>query len=164
MRLSAVVALCVALIASSGVRQTAGPSVRFHHYHFRVPDPAASMNQAATSFKGTRVLLRGLGVGVRVGTTYALFDRVDASTSSAAARGTIEAAYDSARRWLSDQGVGVDSDADSARADLAAMFADEQLDHIAFTTADTSSVVSLLLSHGAKPIRQTDDSRLFRTD
>ena len=163
MRLSAVVVLCMVLIASSGVQQPAAPSVRFHHFHFRVPDPAASMNEAATSLKGTRVLLRGLGVGVRVGTTYALFDRIDASTS-AASHDTIDAEYDSARRWLSGQGIRVDADADSARTDLAAMFADQPLDHIAFTTIDTSGVVSLLLSHGAKPIRQTDDSRLFRTD
>ena len=138
--------------------------MRFHHYHFRVPDPAAAMNQAATSLKGIRVLLRGLGVGVRVGSTYALFDRIDASSSSAAPHDTIEAAYDSARRWLSGQGIQVVPDTDSARSDLAAMFAGESLDHLAFTTADTSEVVSLLVSHGAKPIRQTDDSRLFPTD
>jgi len=164
MRLSAVLVLFVALISSSGVQQRAAPSVRFHHYHFRVPDPAASMNQAATALKGTRVLLRGLGVGVRIGTTYALFDRIDASTPGAAAHDSIDAAYDSARGWLSGQGISVEPDSDGARAGLAAMFSAEPLDHIAFTTADTSGVVSVLLSHGAKPIRQTDDSRLFRTD
>ena len=37
------------------------------------------MNQGAITLKGTRVLLRGLGVGVRVGGEYALFDRLDVS-------------------------------------------------------------------------------------
>src|SRR5689334_2412335 len=152
MRVSAVVVLCIALIASTRVQEPTAALVRFHHYHFRVPDPAASMNQAASSLKGTRVLLRGLGVGVRVSAAYALFDRIDASTPGTSGQDSIERAYDSARRWLSGQGISVDADADNARADLAAMFADAQLDHIAFTTADTSGVVSLLLSHGAKPI------------
>jgi hypothetical protein len=146
------------------VQQPAAPSVRFHHYHFRVADPAAAMNEAANSLKGTRVLLRGLGVGVRVGAEYALFDRIDASASGVGASDTIDAAYESARQWLGAHGVGVDSGADRTRTDLAKMFANEQLDHVAFTTADTSAVVSFLLSHGAKPIRQTDDSRVFRAD
>src|SRR5215510_3398134 len=76
------------------------PSVRFHHYHFRVAEPAAAMNQGAIALKGTRVLLRGLGVGIRVGGEYALFDRLDVSEAPVGARVSISTAYSAAREWL----------------------------------------------------------------
>jgi len=139
------------------------PSVRFHHFHFRVTEPAASMNQGAIALKGTRVLLRGLGVGVRVGGEYALFDRLDVSEVPADARPTVANAYADAREWLIARGVGVDPDLGTTRADFESMFGTDVLDHIGFTTADTSGVVAALVAHGAKPVRQTDDSRLFRT-
>jgi Heavy metal binding domain len=139
------------------------PSVRFHHFHFRVAEPAASMNQAAIALKGTRVLLRGLGVGVRVGGEYALFDRLDASEVLADTRPSLSAAYAAAREWLSAHGVDVDADRGTTRADFETMFASETLDHIGFTTGDTSGVVAALIAHGAKAGQQTDDSRLFRT-
>ena len=140
------------------------PSVRFHHFHFRVTEPAASMNQGAIALKGTRVLLRGLGVGIRVGGEYALFDRLDISDVSAAARPSAANAYAAARDWLIARGVEVDPDRGTTRADFESMFGAEVLDHVGFTTADTSGAVAALLAHGAKPIRQTDDSRLFRAN
>ena len=141
----------------------AGPSVRFHHFHFRVTDPAGSMNRAATAFNGTRVLLRGLGVGVRVGSDYALFDRLDTGGGTVKASAAIEAAYDSARQWLVSNGIEIESSPDGVRTELAAMFRSEALDHIAFTSADTAQVVAALLARGVRPVRQTDESRLFRT-
>lgn len=164
MRALAAILLCIVAFVGTRSPPQATPSVRFHHFHFRVADPAAAMNQAATSLRGTRVLLRGLGVGVRVGAAYALFDRIDVSAPGSRGSDSIETAYDAARGWLSAHGIGVNPDADSTRTDLAGMFASEQLDHIAFTTADTSAIVALLVSRGDKPIRQTDDSRLFKTD
>src|SRR5436190_997609 len=112
-------------------------SVRFHHFHFRVEDPARSMNQAATFLNGTRVLLRGLGVGARIGREYVLFDRLDVSGTVAESHQPAAQAYDAARRWLIAHGVEVQPDAASAAPALAAMFATESLDHVAFTTADT---------------------------
>jgi hypothetical protein len=138
-------------------------SVRFHHFHFRVDDPARSMNQAASSLNGTRVLLRGLGVGARIGSEYVLFDRLDTSEPRPT-RQPVGTAYAAALAWLVDHGVEVESNPASVRQALAAMFDTEALDHVAFTTADTSVVVSSLLARGAKPWRQTDDSRFFRTD
>jgi hypothetical protein len=161
----AVALACAAWVAASTFSFTAGagPSVRFHHFHFRVLDPAASMNRAATTLNGTRVLLRGLGVGVRVGSDYALFDRLDVSDRAVDADGSIEKAYDSARGWLVSHGVEIEPSDGGGRAELAAMFRSEALDHIAFTTADTSTVVAALLAHNARLLRQTDESRLFRT-
>src|SRR5215510_1904412 len=100
-KLHLLVAVCGLLCAvpASPVSLPA-PSVRFHHFHFRVAEPAASMNQGAIALKGTRVLLRGLGVGVRVGGEYALFDRLDASEVLVGARVSISTAYSAAREWL----------------------------------------------------------------
>src|SRR4026208_1538292 len=138
-------------------------SVRFHHLHFRVADPAQSMNQAATALNGTRVLLRGLGVGARIGNEYALFDRLDVDEAPRDRHLSVEESFMAARTWLTDHGVEVESHVTRARPALAKLFDGEVLDHVAFTTADTSSVISSLLAKGAKPWRQTDDSRLFRT-
>lgn len=109
------------------------------------------------------MLLRGLGVGARIGNEYVLFDRLDATESTATVT-SITDAYGAARAWLLDHGVEVDSNATSAHAALADLFAGEVLAHVAFTTADTSSVVAALVAKGAKPWRQTDESRFFRTD
>ena len=121
------------------------------------------MNQAASSLNGTRVLLRGLGVGARIGSEYVLFDRLDTSETTAGTRQPVGTAYAAAQAWLVDHGLEVESNPASVRPALAAMFDTEALDHVAFTTADTSLVVSSLLARGAKPWRQTDDSRFFRT-
>jgi len=131
--------------------------------HFRVADPAQSMNQAATALNGNRVLLRGLGVGARIGNEYALFDRLDVDEAPRDRHLSVEESFMAARTWLTDHGVEVESNVTSARPALAKLFDGEVLDHVAFTTADTSSVISSLLAKGAKPWRQTDDSRLFRT-
>jgi hypothetical protein len=138
------------------------PSVRFHHFHFQVGEPAAAMNFGMTALNGSRVLLRGLGVGVRVGAEYALFDRIDVSEIGPAVRPSAEAAYTAARDWLRAHGVEVAADAGGARASLSATFAGDVLDHVAFTAADTAVVIATLRAHGAQPFRVTDDSTFFR--
>jgi heavy metal-binding protein len=158
-----VVAVALGTSTLLGLHAQPGPSVRFHHFHFRVADPARSMNQAATTLNGTRVLLRGLGVGARIGTEYALFDRFDSTDTTADRRRSVEGAFSEARAWLAEHGVAVEPSPTGARAALARLFDGEVLDHVAFTTADTPAVVSSLLAHGANPWRQTEDSRLFRT-
>lgn len=50
---------------------------RFHHVHCNVVDPSENMGYYTKNFAGVSVILQGLGVGVRVGTSYVLFDRVD---------------------------------------------------------------------------------------
>ena len=69
--------ICVALlIAPTLWDQTASrlaargmqsPTVRFHHAHYVVGDPSAAMSEAARRTEGMRVILQGLGVGVRAG-------------------------------------------------------------------------------------------------
>ena len=101
----AIVCALVAVAASLPMNGAA-PAVRFHHFHFHVGEPAAAMNLGMTALNGSRVLLRGLGVGVRVGVEYALFDRIAASVLGPA-HPSAEAAYTAARGWLRAHGVEV---------------------------------------------------------
>lgn len=151
-----------ALLMTQAVAQPPTASATFHHYHFRVGDPAGAMNYAATSLSGTRVLLRGLGVGVRVGAVHALFDRLDAS--DAAGTHEAEAAYAVSAEWLRSHGLSVTDDARNAasRAALAAMFRAELLDHVGFTASDLPAAVAALRSHDATMLRETADVAVFQ--
>lgn len=145
----------------TGVGQGVPPSAAFHHFHFRVGDPAAAMNHGAAALNGTRVLLRGLGVGVRVGGVHALFDRAGDSETSHPRTTSPDAAYAAAAAWLRAHGVDV-KDAAAARTALAETFASEDLDHVAFTASDLDTVLAALRAHGAAPIRQTADGAFFQ--
>src|SRR5512138_1310306 len=118
MKTGIALALVALLIAPGTPSQPAIASATFHHFHFRVGDPAAAMNQGASSLGGTRVLLRGLGVGVRVNGVHALFDRLDVS-EPAVAPTSIDAAYDVASGWLRSHGIAVTDDARRASARAA---------------------------------------------
>ncbi|MEO5897190.1 MAG: heavy metal-binding domain-containing protein [Vicinamibacterales bacterium] len=61
-----------------------GADVRFHHLHYRVGDPAAAMTAAAARLGGVSTVVSGLGVGVRTGDTYLLFDRFNDDDPSGA--------------------------------------------------------------------------------
>ena len=153
--------LCVAASAGTSA-QLPALSATFHHFHFRVGDPAAAMNQGASSLGGTRVLLRGLGVGVRVNGVHALFDRLDVS-EAAGGSGSPDAAYETASGWLRSHGIAVIDDARraSARAALAGMFRAERLDHVGFTASDLPSAVAALRARAAAPARESSDAALF---
>src|SRR5262245_40965753 len=71
-------AAAMAVIASSPHAQA--PSLRFHHVHLRVADPASAMALYIRSNGCSSVLLQGVGVGVQCGQAYLLFDRSDQST------------------------------------------------------------------------------------
>jgi hypothetical protein len=120
------------------------------------------MNLGARTLQGTRVLLRGLGVGVRVGSSYALFDRIDASEVDASMRPSAEAAYIVARDWLRANGVEVAEENAASRAGFSETFGSERLDHVAFTGTDTDAVVEALRARGATLLRRTDVSAFFR--
>ena len=132
-------------------------TLRFHHLHYRVADPGAALGDAADAFKGTRVILQGLGVGVRVDRQYVLFDRLDPDSSSS--RGPKPAdAYAEAVRWLTAKGVRVapPSLADTA---VARTIPDATLAHVAFAADDPRTVMAAL---GATPVSVTDDRAWFR--
>jgi Heavy metal binding domain len=156
-------ALLAVIVAAGASVQTPAVSATFHHFHFRVGDPAAAMNHGAAALNGTRVLLRGLGVGVRVNGVHALFDRLDAS-EPAAAREAPDAAYSAAVMWLRSSGIELKDDAKSAavRAAIAETFRGELLDHVSFTASDLPSALAVLRSHGALPLRESSDAALFK--
>ena len=56
MKLFAAGALLSVIVAAGASVQAPAVSATFHHFHFRVGDPAAAMNQGAASLGGTRVL------------------------------------------------------------------------------------------------------------
>jgi len=163
MRISATGGLLSLIVAAGVSVQTPAVSATFHHFHFRVGDPAAAMNQGAAALNGTRVLLRGLGVGVRVNGVHALFDRLEGSES--AARPAHGAAYTEAVAWLRSRGIDLKDDAKSAaiRAAFAEMFRAEWLDHVGFTASDLPSAIAVLRSRGVVPVRESSDAALFET-
>jgi hypothetical protein len=154
--------VCALVVAGRAASLPAAPSVSFHHFHFRVGDPAAAMNHGASALGGTRELLRGLGVGVRVGTVHALFDRLDASEPGPAT--DPGNAYRSATEWLRSKGIEMSEDAKSSAAvtALAELFRSERIDHVGFTASDLPSIVAALRARGTAPVRETADAATFR--
>lgn len=152
------VALLVAAVQAG--QAGSAPAVRLHHLHYRVDDPAAAMNRAAIALDGTRVLLQGFGVGVRVGDQYLLFDRFDAAAGSRSARSLTPAqAYRAAADWLAARGIRVPAEFSGAR--LAAAAAGEALDHVAFEVDDLEAATLLLGRAGARAVRESADAAMY---
>ena len=136
----------------------AGPvALRFHHLHYRVADPGDALGVAADAFKGTRTILQGLGVGVRVGRQYVLFDRAESSGRSSRDRKPADA-YSEALRWLRAKGAQVEP-ASLAETAAARALPGATLDHVAFA-ADALGPV--LASLEVKPFSTNDDRAFFR--
>jgi len=136
----------------------ATPALRFHHLHYRVGDQSAAMRRAAETFQGARVLLRGLGVGVRIGEEYVLFDRADGTERGGASAETV---YADAVDWIRQRGLPAPADG-TARARIAAEFRESTLDHVAFVAPDLPKAVEALRERSTTPIRQTEASAFFR--
>jgi hypothetical protein len=135
--------------------------LRFHHLHYRVGDPAAAMNQAAATLQASRVLLRGLGVGVRIANEYVLFDRADGSEPGGGSSASPDAIYTQVVQWFVAHGMDKPASG-SSRVRISNAFRTEYLDHIAFTSSDMPAVVETLRVHGAAASRWTGDSAFFR--
>jgi hypothetical protein len=153
------VLVCLLTAQASGPpAQPPSRTVRFHHVHFEASDPATAMNEVARRTRGVRVIVPGLGVGVRVGREYALFDRPETRAGSMI-RG-FQAAYDDASEWLAARGIAVDPpDADPAR--LGQDVEAAHLHHIGFATADLHGLESRLSAAGARAVRRSEDAVLF---
>ena len=157
--------VCMALFVLSalGLAQggAPGPALRFHHLHYRVDDPAAAMSRAAITLEGERVLLQGLGVGVRAGDEYVLFERAASGRGGRPGR-PAEGAYAAAIAWLRARGVHAPEHFAGGR--LATAARGEDLDHIAFVTADLGKVRAALQASGARPFSESDDAVMYRVD
>jgi hypothetical protein len=146
-----------ALATLYGQPASAPVSLRFHHLHYRVADPGDALGAAADAFKGTRTILQGLGVGVRVERQYVLFDRLESGDRSSRGRRPADA-YLEALRWLRGKGAQVEP-ASLAGTAVARALPGATLDHVAFAA---DSLGPVLASLEAKPVSANDDRALFR--
>ena len=120
------------------------------------------MKALAEKVEGTRVILSGLGVGVRSGTEFVLFDRVEEERP----HGTASATYGEAVRWFAARGITV-SPAEWAQTRFGVRLrqgssgqADAptgQFDHLAFAADDLGPIVERLRAAGAAVERRGDD-------
>lgn len=131
--------------------------VTFHHLHYRVGDPSAAMSAVVLPLQGVRVIVPGLGVGVRAGNEYLLFDRADGDVPEGVGAAD---AYAAAVTWLTRFGVTAEP-GDSSRTRVLGALPGERVDHVAFATRDLASIVSRLGAAGVMPVRATDSSAVF---
>ena len=159
--------LALALIAGAhlqgaqGIAPRAVVALRFHHLHYAVGDPSSAINHVVHTTGGTRLLVPGLGAGVRIGNEYVLFDRLVEAQSSGTDAPAVEASYRATVLWLQRRGIpAVESATGGAR--LAAFVGPERLDHIGFVADDFSRALRALEEAGAAPLRRSDDAALFK--
>jgi hypothetical protein len=164
----------LALAASLYGQSAPAAVVRLHHLHYRTDNVTAALADGVRLYGGTRVLLQGLGVGVRAGDHYLLFDvrsalENDGGTASVepgsdvAHERDVEGRYRTALKWLNAKGIAV-TPSDLALTRLAAPVPDAALDHIAFATGNLESAIEALRGAGTVPARRTDDTVYFRGD
>lgn len=134
--------------------------VRFHHVHYRVGDPSAAMSHVAAKVDGPRVLLPGLGVGVRAGDEFLLFDRLDPSDQAQIAQPNLADAYRVAVAWFAGHGVVV-SPNELAGSRVSSGLVNERYDHLAFITGNLSAFRDQIARAGATPVRSTEDAVVF---
>jgi hypothetical protein len=157
----------VALVVAPGARIGSSPaqsarSVRFHHLHYTVGDPSAAMTEAAARLEGVRVILQGLGVGVRSGREFVLFDRASAPEvprPHRPAASAITLAAERLKAWGLDAGSGAPAD-----DRIASLFRDLPVDHVAFTADDFDGLLHSLKARQIRPISSREDSALFDPD
>jgi len=130
--------------------------VRFHHVHYRVGDPATAMNETAVKLQGRRVVVSGLGVGVRVADQFVLYDRLDETDPPDLVQRSIEHAYAAAADWLKSRGVLARPGTFAASPIAGAPPA--RYHHIGFAAADYDGIVARI---AATPLKQTTESALF---
>ncbi len=131
-------------------------AVRFHHVHFRVGDPAVAMNEAATKLGGTRVIVPGLGVGVRTDAEFVLFDRLDESDPPDLLQQDVARAYGSAVGWLQSRGISA-APASWASTRIVQAHAG-RYHHLGFVTGDYEDTIARI---GVAPVKRTSESALF---
>lgn len=136
-------------------------TLRFHHLHYAVGDPSAAIDRVAKATGGTRLVVPGLGPGVRIGNEYVLFDRLVEAQSSGTEAAAVEASYRAAVLWMRRRGIQATESA-TGGARLAASVGREHLDHIGFVADDFDAAVRALDDAGAAPLRRTADAALFK--
>ena len=154
-----VAAVCAVLLLGGGGAST---EFRFHHFHYRAGDPSSAMSEAVRRFSATRVIVPGLGVGVRIGNEYLLFDRDDAPARGGSQPAAVEA-FEAAVKWLARRLM-----AGTASVTPRTAMPDLELDHVGFAMysgGDFDAAVARITGHsGVSVLERRDDSLLFSVD
>ena len=161
------IGLLLALVAwvqvpgGQSVAPRAVVTLRFHHLHYAVGDPAAVITHVAEASGGTRLTLQGLGPGVRIGDEYVLFDRLATAQSAGTEVAAVDASYRAASMWMQRRGIQpIESATGGPR--LAASVGNERLDHFGFVADDFDAAVRALEEAGAAPLRRSADAAFFK--
>jgi catechol 2,3-dioxygenase-like lactoylglutathione lyase family enzyme len=157
--LLAIVASGLQVAAQAPSQGVTRPLVRFHHLHYRVPEPAAHFRRTAENLKGSRAIVQGVGVGIRVGREYVLFDRTDSIPASQISRSRKPSdAYAEAARWLASRGAVVHPRTLGDTLVIDAL-PNEMLDHVGFAVDDLAATLATFKD---KPVAATEDAAKFR--
>jgi catechol 2,3-dioxygenase-like lactoylglutathione lyase family enzyme len=132
---------------------------RFHHVHYVVDDPAAAMNEVAKATEGVRVVAQGLGVGVRIGREYLLFDRATIDSTPPVPR-TVAAAYVRAADRLKAWGFYT-APVTLSGVRAAAVLPDLPPSHLAFAVDDLKAALTRLEAAGARVSSRREDAVIF---
>jgi len=147
--------------AAQAIAPQAEITLRFHHLHYSVDDPAKAATRVAAATGGTQTLVPGLGPGVRIGDEYVLFERGASAQAITDAVAAVDASYRQAATWLSRRGVKVIESA-TGGPKLAASVGNERLDHIGFVSDDFDTAVRAVEAAGAAPLRRSADAAMFK--
>ena len=151
--------LAVVVISGAGAAQgQPSLSVRFHHLHLEVEDPAVAMNTLARQVEGSRVILPGLGVGVRSGGQFVLFDRGDAGPAAS----DVAARFDRIAAWLRGHGIAVEPQAWRDTA-FGSRVLSGDIDHVAFVVDDLPRMIEGLRAKGITAERRSDEAIALRS-
>ena len=107
-----------------------------------------------------RVIVPGLGVGLRAGTEYLLFDRLSESAPPDLLQPAITDGYAAAAAWLGARGVTA-PEARPALIGAAGEAIRGPYHHLAFAADDLAAVSARLASTGAQVLVRSDDAVLF---
>lgn len=147
--------------AGQDIAPRAHLTLRFHHLHYAVADPAIAIRRVVEATGGERVLLPGLGPGVRIGTEFVLFDRAVEAQATADTTDTVDARYRQAAMWLRRRGIQVVESA-TGGPKLAAKVGTDRLDHIGLVCDDFDAAVRAVEAAGAAPLRRSVDAAMFK--
>jgi hypothetical protein len=161
----AAIALALALlgILPGEHQQPSTPSgtitARFHHVHYLVGDPSAAMSEAVRITEGVRVIVQGIGVGVRAGREFILFDRTFEASPGTSRAASASDAYRAALAQLQSAGFAVDPPAPDGSRAINALHA-PGLDHLGFAVDDVRAAAAQLRASGARMLTTRDDAVL----
>ena len=147
--------LAVLTLALGAAQVPSLPAARLHHVHYNVADPSKAMADVVATLGGTREVVPGLGVGVRQGDHYWLFERI---IENAEHRPTaLKKDYAHAVEWLRTNGIRVDpTGLDHIERAPAGPFFDSY-HHIAFAVPEFEPALTRL----GTPLTRRQDSAMY---